>query len=144
MQDKYEKAIPMLEHEIGAELDKNLTSGNFSPDSIYALTKAFKLKNYMEDELEGGQGGYSGRRGRSRTTGRFMSRDNGSYDNGSYESGRSFGSYDSGSSYRNSYRGGYSGHNPQMMEQLEALMQSAKTDRERQMVEEWMRHAESL
>lgn len=134
MQDKYEKAIPMIESEIGAELDKGLNSGGFSPESIYALTKAFKLKCYMEDELGGGQSEYSGRRGRSRTTGRYMSRD------GSYESSRrsygSFGSYD-GNSNR-SY--GYSGHN--IVDQLERMYDEAHNEKERKMIEEWIRKAE--
>lgn len=139
MQDKYEKAIPMIEHEIGAELDKNINSGSFPPDSIYALTKAFKLKCYMEDELDGGQSEYSGRRGRSRVTGRYMSRDRGSYDDRSYENAsrrNSFGSYDGN---RGSYRG-YSGHT--MVEQLERMYDEAHDDKERQMIEEWIRKAE--
>ena len=137
MQEKYEKAIPMLEHEIGAELDKNINSGNFPPESIYALTKAFKLKCYMEDELGGGQSGYSGRRGRSRTTGRYMSMDNSYEDNGRSNDGRSFGSYD-GNSMRGSY--GYSGHN--MVEKLERMYDESHDEKERRMIGEFIQRAE--
>lgn len=133
MQDVYEKAIPVLERTIGSELERNISSNSFPADSIYALTKAFKLKCYMEDELKGGQSEYSGRRGRSRTTGRYMSRD-GSYENRSYGS---FGSYE-GNSNRGSY--GYSGHS--MVEQLERMYDEAHNDKERKMIEEWIRKAE--
>ena len=60
---------------------------------------------------------------------------------GSYEnSGRSYGSFGSyeGNSNRGSYR--YSGHS--MVEQLERMYDEAHNDKERKMIEEWIRKAE--
>ena len=67
---------------------------------------------------------YSNRRGRSPVTGRYISRGMDDY------SGRD----------RMSYRDGYSGHSikDRMVARLESMMDEAKTEHERQTVEEWI------
>lgn len=134
MQDKAMEFCELLDKELDKELEKIVNTGTVSPDNIITLKNAYKLKKLMKecDEMEGG--GYSSRRGRNQMTGRYMSR--------SYEDGQSrrnsFGSYDEGTSNRGSY--GYSGHG--MMEHLEQMYGEAKDERERRMIEEWMRKAE--
>lgn len=71
-----------------------------------------------------GWGGYSSRRGRSRVTGRYVSRDDGSF--GSYEgSNRSY-------------------HGSPMVEKLERMMEDARSEKERRMIEEWIDKAERM
>lgn len=123
----------MLERELGAELDKISNTGSISPENICTVKDALKTRKLIREEMgEGSSYGYSNRRGRSATTGRYMSRD--SYGN----SRNSFGSYDG--SYR-SYQDGYSGHN-EIVEDLERMMHKAKSPQERQMIEEWMQRAD--
>lgn len=130
MQDKTMEFEKLLEKELDNELEKIINTGTISPDNIKTLKDAYKLKKLMKECEEDG---YSGRRGRSRVTGRYMNMGR------SYEDGmsrrNSFGSYDEGPSYR-----GYSGHN--IMEHLEEMMGEAKNEQERRMIEEWMRKAE--
>lgn len=116
--------------------DVNTFTGTISPDNIRTLKDAYKLKKLMKECEEMSDGGYSSRMGRSRTTGRYMSRGR------SYEDGmsrrNSFGSYDT--SNASSYKGGYSGHG--MMEHLEMMLEEAKDEKERRTIEEWMQKAE--
>ena len=138
MQEKLMKFEKMLERELETEMDKIEQNGGISPDSIKTLKDAFKLKKLVKECSE--DDGYSSRRGRSRTTGRYVSRDSfGSYDGsrGSYGRG-SYGSYD-GMSNRGSY--GYSGHE-KMIQHLERMYDDAEDEKERQMIEEWIRKAE--
>lgn len=134
MQEKVMEFKKFLEQELDAELGKIINSGTISPTSICTMKDAFKLMKLV-DEYE--ENGYSGRRGRSRTTGRYVSRDGGSF--GSY------GSYDGASnrSYGGSYRGSYdrSGHT-QLVSELERMYENAQDERERQMIDEWIRRAE--
>lgn len=134
MQEKLMEFGEMLDMELGKEMDKIISEGTISPDNIKVLKDAMKLKKLIkecEDE------GYSSRRGRSRRTGRYMSRDGGN---------SSFGSYDSyGDSYDNSsYRGSYrqSGHT-QIVSELERLYEKAQSEKERRMIDEWIQRAES-
>ena len=92
MQDKLMQFEKMLEREVETELDKVEKKGSISPESIKTLKDAFKLKKLVKECCE--EEGYSSRRGRSRRTGRYMSR-------GSYEgaSNGSFGSYDGSFEY---------------------------------------------
>lgn len=120
----------MLERELESELENVEQTGTISPDKIKTLKDAFKLKKLVKECCE--DSGYSSRRGRSRTTGRYMSRDG----------ARSFGSYDGsydGTSNRGSY--GYSGHD-KMISHLERMYEDAEDDKERQMIDEWIRKAE--
>ena len=130
MDEIKEKGISLLDREICAELEKDVNAGSYSSESITNLKNAYKLKKYMEDDMMG----YSTRRGRSMTTGRYVSRDNGSYDG-------SFGSYDGMS--RRSY-GSYerSGHK-QIISELEKLYDKAQDNEERMMIDEWIQRAES-
>ena len=130
----------LLEKELDKELEKIINTGTISPDNIKTVKDAFKLKKLMKEceEMEG----YSSRRGRSKTTGRYMSRNSGrGYYEGSSEDGmsrgNSFGSYDGAS-----YRDGYSGHG--MMNHLEMMLDEAKNEKERRMIEEWMAKAEKM
>jgi len=134
MHEKVMEFQKFLVRELGTELDKIIDKGSISPSDICTMKDAFKLMKLIGeyDEMEG----YSTRRGRSMTTGRYVSRDaNGSYD------GRSFGSYDGMS--RRSY-GSYerSGHK-QIVSELEKLYDKAQDNEERMMIDEWIQRAES-
>ena len=131
MHEQIGRCRTILDRELGKELNKIEGSGTFSPDNIKVLKDAFKLRKLMMEQEEDNE--YSSRRGRSRTTGRYVSRD-------SYDSSRnSFGSYD-GSSNRGSYRG-YSGHG-NMIERLERMYDESHDEKERQMIDEWIQSAE--
>ena len=134
MHDKVMEFQKFLESELGAELDKLMGSGSISPSDICTMKDAFKLMKLIGEYEE--MDGYSSRRGRSRTTGRYMSRD--SYD--------SFGSGESRRSYDSSYRGSYgsyerSGHT-QIVSELERMYENAHDEKERKMIDEWIRRAE--
>lgn len=77
----------------------------------------------------GGQGGNSSRRGRSARTGRYVSRD-----------GRSY-----GEDYYDSYDGGTSGHSitDRMIDQIERMYDSAKTEHERKELDKWITRIEN-
>lgn len=136
MHDKVMEFQKFLESELGAELDKLMGSGSISPSDICTMKDAFKLMKLIGEYEE--MDGYSSRRGRSRTTGRYMSRD--SYD--SFGSGEGM----SRRSYDNSYRGSYgsyerSGHT-QIVSELERMYENAHDEKERKMIDEWIRRAE--
>lgn len=135
MHEKVMEFQKFLERELGTELDKITDKGSISPSDICTMKDAFKLMKLIGeyDEMEG----YSTRRGRSRTTGRYMSRDNGSYDG-------SFGSYDGTSRRSYESRGSYerSGHT-QIISELEKLYGKAQDEKERMMIEKWIQRAES-
>lgn len=130
MQEKIMEFQKFLERELGTEIDNIMSSGSLSSSDICTMKDAFKLMKLIGEYEESG---YSNRRGRSRTTGRYVSRDSyGSYD-GSYDMSRR--SYD-----RGSY--GRSGHT-QIISELEKLYGKAQDERERQMIDEWIQRAES-
>lgn len=131
MQEKIMEFSKFLEKELGTEIDKIMDSGTMSPSNICTMKDAFKLMKLI-GEYEGG--GYSSRRGRSRRTGRYMSRDSfGSYDGRSNESSRAYDSYDS---YERSGHG-------QIISELERLYDKAQDEKERKMIESWIQRAES-
>lgn len=134
MDEKVMEFQKFLERELGTELDKIIGKGSISPSDICTMKDAFKLMKLIGeyDDM-----GYSTRRGRSRTTGRYVSRDSyGSYDG-------SFGSYDGMSRRSYESRGSYerSGHT-QLVSELERMYEQAHDEKERRMIEEWIRRAE--
>ena len=133
MQERLMRFDKMLARELETELDKIDKTGTLSPDNIKLLKDAFKLKKLVKECCE--DEGYSTRRGRDATTGRYVSRDS----MGSYDDRGSFGSYN-GSYDRGSYADGYSGHQ-KMIQHLERMYDEAEDEKERQMISEWMRKA---
>ena len=145
----------ILEKELRTEMKKIVDAGAFAPGQPKTLCEAVDLMLKM-NELEGCNSdpmmeGYSGRRGRSPMTGRYVSRDymdsmpgrDGSYDgmyrmNGSYNGGSYGGVGYVKGSYDDPYNGGsynmgYSGHsiNDRMIAALENMMGNAKSDYEK-------------
>ena len=84
--------------------------------SLYCVMDMMGGDGYSQD---GGPSGYSGRRGRSRTTGRFVSRDGGNSMGGSMDGGSMRGSYDGGSSYGSGGHREMIQHMRQMLDQME-------------------------
>jgi len=134
MHEKVMEFQKFLERELGTELDKIIDKGSISPSDICTMKDAFKLMKLIGeyDEMEG----YSTRRGRSRTTGRYVSRDSyGSYDGSFGSDGMSRRSYEGRGSYERS------GHT-QLVSELERMYEQAHDDKERNMIDEWIRRAE--
>ena len=136
MQEKLKRFEELLKRELGKELDKVTESGSLSPENIKTLKDAMKLMKLMNEYSE--DDGYSNRRGRSKMTGRYVSRDGGSF--GSYEGGSSNRMYKD--SYRDSYESGYSGHS--IVEKLERMYDDSHNDHEREMIREWIRRVEEM
>lgn len=126
----YEIHETIMEHlcnEIGQIAESMKKNQSMSMQDLEKLDKMYHLKKGMlackameesesENEegwsSEGGGGGNSGRRGRSRTTGRYVSRDNWSgMDAQSYADGYSQG-YSEAMSQMSNAAGGNSGHYP--------------------------------
>lgn len=121
-----------------------------TPAELEHLSKSIcvieKIKNIQREEnggdYETSENSY--RRGRSRTTGQFVSRDSsnnsnyrGYHDGGSNNSNR----YHDGGSTRGYYDGsGYSGHSikDRMISRLEEMYDEAQTEHERQVVQDWI------
>lgn len=145
MHEKIEMFEKILEKDLKEELSKVVSAGTVSPTEVKTITDAvclmLKLKEYEEwDEGKDYDEGYSSRRGRSATTGRYMSRDSrGSYRGGSY--GRTYDARMNDGSYEN----GYSGHSikDRMIDRLEGMYDEAQTEHERQIVDEWINRLES-
>lgn len=141
MQEKILKFEKILEKELEKEMDKIIAANTLTPSDVSTMKDAVKLmlkvKEYKEccDEEENSYGyndGYSTRRGRSMTTGRYVSRDPGySMMRGSYN--------------RGSYDQGYSGHDmrARMIDQLEELYSEAHDEKDRMMLDEWIRRFET-
>lgn len=130
--------VEMLDEQI----KKVLKKGDISPAELTALKEAYELRtmvkcseemeddgsysmgygSYMMDPRLNSYEGSSYRRGRSQTTGRYMSRDGG---------------------YGNS--GGYSGHSikDRMIARLEAMYDEAKSEHERDEIQKEIRRIES-
>lgn len=138
---------------------KRIEEGNSYDDGDYSMHGY----GYPENNSYDGNGN-SYRRGRSPTTGRYVSRDampvyhgdrsyggyRDAYPNDgnsvrSYDEGNSNRYYDEGASTRRYYdannHNGYSGHSIQdrMIDQLERMIDEAKTEHERQTVKDWIR-----
>ena len=126
-----EKAVEALEDNVRQITRKE----SMTPADLEHLSKSIctieRIKNIQREE----QGEYSEnsyRRGRSRTTGRYMSR----------EDSRNY--YDDGGSGNSTRRyfdsSGYSGHSikDRMVSKLEELFDEAQTEHERQVVQDWI------
>ena len=132
-----------MKKELKEELDRINNAGTITPENIHTVKDAvklmLKLKKYEEWMMDEGTNsyndGYSNRRGRSATTGRYVSRD-------SYPGQNSMRSY--GMNHMDDYSGrrsyGYSGHT--MLENLEKMYNEAQTEQERRMIEGWMNNME--
>lgn len=140
-EEKIKKVEQILERELEKEMDRIITSGKFEPNDVKTLTDAVKLmlktKEYEEwccDENNSYDNGYSSRRGRSMTTGRYVSRDM-----------PMPGNYSMRRSHRGSYDQGYSGHSisDRMVSRLEEMYDEAQTEHERQLIDEWIGRIES-
>lgn len=139
MHDCIEKFQKILEKDLKEKLEKVNIAGTVTPDDLMVIDKAtdvmldlIKYDEWKMGEGENSYGGYSTRRGRSMTTGRYVSRD--PYpQNSSYR-----GSY--GGSYGEPYMNGYSGHN-RMIDQLERMRDEAQTEHERMMIDGWINSA---
>lgn len=136
MHSRIEKFQDILEKDLKEKLDKVNNAGTVNPDDLMVIDKATDVMldliaydNWKMSEGENSYGGYSTRRGRSMTTGRYVSRD----------------PYPQNMSYRRSYGDpymtGYSGHN-RMIDELERMRDEAQTERERMMINEWINSAE--
>lgn len=123
--------LEMLEEQIKTLLKK----GDISPQELSALKEAYELRAMIKcsEESEGSSYmmdpqvyGGSYQRGRSMTTGRYMSRDGG-YSSGGYNGG------------------GYSGHSikDRMIARLEAMYDEAKSEHEREEIQKEIRRIES-
>lgn len=133
MHKRIEKFQEILEKDLKEKLDKVNNAGTVSPEDLTIIDKAvdvmLDLINYekcMMEEDGNSYDEYSTRRGRSMTTGRYMSRDT-----MPMSMGRSMEQYNG----RRSYNGGYSGH---FRDKLEMLYNEAQNEDERRMVEEMM------
>lgn len=143
-----DKAIDSLEDVIKGITRKE----NISPAELEHLSKSIctieRIKNIQRENDDGGEySENSYRRGRSRVTGRYVSRDgnsNGYHDgsnnsNRGYYDGSSRGNYENNSSrYYDS--SGYSGHSikDRMIARLEEMYDDAQNEHERQVVQEWI------
>ena len=132
MHDCIEKFQEILEKDLKEKLNRVNAAGTVNPDDLMVIDKATDVMldliaydNWKNGEGENSYGGYSTRRGRSMTTGRYVSRD-------PYSRNMSY-----GRSYRDPYMNGYSGHN-RMIDELERMRDEALTEHERAMVDGWI------
>ncbi len=144
-----EKTIEKVREVLTEHIQLIIRKGaNMAPPDIDFLNKDLCALETLQ-RIEGGGGGEdfegasgnSYRRGRSRTTGRYTSRD-------SHDGGSSMGYYDGGSGnssryYDGSGNSGYSGHSihDRIVAQLEHMMNDAKDDYERQQIREFIKQA---
>lgn len=139
MHECIEKFQEILEKDLKEKLEKVNSAGTVTPDDLMVIDKAtdvmldlIKYEEWTMGEGENSYGGYSTRRGRSATTGRYVSRD-------SYP--HNMRSYNDGYSMRRSYDNGYSGHN-RMIDELERMYDEAQNEHDRHMIEKWIESAE--
>lgn len=135
MQDKIMKFEKLLESELEKEMDRIIAAKTINSSDVKTVMDAvclmLKVKEYEEWENEGNSfnsyddysNNYSMRRGRSQTTGRYVSRDG-------EPMRRSYGSYDNG----------YSGHDmrSRMLDKLEGLYKEAHDPADMDMLDEWI------
>lgn len=153
--EELNKSLESLKDLLNEEIRKVTKKGDITPTELENMTKTLcliekiKMVEDGHDYWDNGEPGMSGRHypmrsygipdwrydgmsgtRRSSTTGRYMSGDNMS---GRYYD-RSYGMPDPG----------YSGHSikDRMVAKLESMYDEAKTDHERQVVEEWIRRLE--
>ena len=131
MDDKLQQTLQMAIETI-EDVIKDITSKkDISPAQLEHLSKSVciieKLKSMQQQENEYSENSY--RRGRSRTSGRYMSRDN----SNDYR--------DSGNSSRRYYdSSGYSGHSlkDRMIAKLEEMFDDAQSKHEEQYLQQWI------
>ena len=130
MDDKLQQTLQMAIETI-EDVIKDITSKkDINPAQLEHLSKAVciidKLKSMQQQENEYSESSY--RRGRSRTTGRYMSRDN----SNNY--------YDGNSSRRYNDSSGYSGHSmkDRMIAKLEEMFDEAQSRHEEQFIQDWI------
>ena len=142
-----EKAVDALEDNV-----KQITrKESMTPAELEHLSKSICIIEKIKNIQQQGGDDYSEnsyRRGRSRTTGRFVSRDDGSsqgyYDNNAFDGGSNNSSRnyrDSGNSSRRYYdSSGYSGHSikDRMVARLEEMFDEAQSEHEKQVVQDWI------
>lgn len=142
MHDEMEALKSLLKKEI----NKVTAKGDLTPVELENMTKALCLLEQIEDyeEYKDGESSYrmsrtSHRRGRSPSTGRYVSMDY--YDMPeepySHRTNRM-------RPMRDFYEKGYSGHSihDRMVAKLEEMYDEAKTDHERQIVDKWIERLE--
>lgn len=147
MRERIKKFEDILETELKKEMDRIISTNTLNPQDVKTVTDAvclmLKIREYEEWENGGNSynsygsydNGYSMRRGRSQTTGRFVSRDNGASSN---QAGYS--SYVGRRSYDGSFDNGYSGHDMKgrMLDRLEELYHEAHDPMDQQMLDDWI------
>ena len=147
MHDCIEKFQEILEKDLKEKLDRVNAAGTVTPDDLMVIDKAtdVMLDLIKYDDWKIGEGensydiGYSNRRGRSMTTGRYVSRD--SYPGSMRTYDDRMDGYSGRRSYGDHYMNGYSGHN-HMIDELERMYDEAQTEHERYMIREWIKSAE--
>lgn len=124
-----EKFQEILEKDLKDKLERVNAAGTVTPDDLMVIDKAtdvmLDLIKYDDWKMGGGEksyDGYSNRRGRSMTTGRYVSRD--AYPMISHD-------------YVDPYMRGYSGHN-RMIDELERMYNEAQDEHERRMIRGWI------
>ena len=130
MDDKLQQTLQMAIETI-EDVIKDITSKkDISPAQLEHLSKSVciieKLKSMQQQESEFSENSY--RHGRSRTTGRYMSRDN----SNNY--------YDGNSSRRYNDANGYSGHSirDRAIAKLEEMFDEAQSRHEEQFIQDWI------
>lgn len=144
MQEMIRKVEDILKKELKDEMNKVVVAGKFTPEIMNSLCKGSELmSNFLdlEEKLYGGgdsynysmNDGYSNRRGRSMTTGRYVSRDMMPMPH-SYDNGRSYGGH--------MYDYDYSGHSVEdrMIDDLEKKYSMAQTEYEKQFYENMIKN----
>ena len=151
--DAIEEAIKPIVNKgasmTAAELEV-LTKAVCTIEKIKQIEDADNYSDYSRNSHNGGNSynyydegnsnaGNSYRRGRSATTGRYVSRDSAPYVEG--YSSRRF--YDG--AFSRSQENGYSGHSikDRMIAQLEKMYDEAQTEHEKQTVNDWIRRLDS-
>lgn len=139
MQEKIQKFEDILESELEKEMDRIITAKTLNPQDVKTVMDAvclmLKVKEYEEWEIGensyNSYDGYSMRRGRSQTTGRYVSRDRDPYERGGYSTRRS---------YNGSFDNEYSGHDmkSRMLDKLEELYHEAHDPKDQEMLSDWI------
>lgn len=144
MHEKINKFNEILKKDIEEELDKVIAAGTVTPDNLCNIDKAtdVMLDLIAYEKWEMGEGedpyemGYSNRRGRSMTTGRYVSRDSApmrSYD-------MPMDGYSNRRYYDDPYMRGYSGHS-NLEDELSKLYMNSTNEHERNMIKGFMNTA---
>ena len=157
MHKKVEKFKEVLEQDLANMLDSVNSAGAIGAKDIETIENAvelmLKIQEYEDCMIYGNpdntsfqyRDAYSGRRGRDPMTGRYVSRSTGYYDP-YYGRQDIYDPYYLENSRADMGRnGGYSSHSikDRMIAKLESMYDDAKTDHEKQIVDEWIKRIES-